>query len=191
MALQDKRLTAKLKTNPNHKVTVNTTENLGHGAVRGDDHVGARSMGIPGPKGEQGDKGEQGNTGLQGIPGPVGIEWMGEYDPSTMYQQRNAVTYAGTSYIYTHGLPTMGNAPPDPIYWDVLAGAGTSGDKSYVHVQSVANTVWNINHGLGKFPSISVIDSGGSEVEGDVEYIDPDNVVVRFSAAFGGRVYCN
>lgn len=63
--------------------------------------------------------------------------------------------------------------------------------ETYVHTQSVPETAWAINHNLGKFPSVSVVDSGGSVVIGDVQYIDDDNVVVRFTAAFGGKAYLN
>ncbi len=191
MPIDQQRVTVKVKENPNNKVTVKTKENLGVNAVKGDDSVGARVLGIPGEQGDQGIQGEQGDTGQQGVPGPVGLNWTGTYDNSRLYQQRDAVEYAGTSYIYTYGLPTSGNAPPDPAFWDVLAGAGTSGDKSYVHVQGLAATTWNIVHNLGKFPSITVIDSANTEVECEVEFVDPNNVIVRVSAAFSGRAYCN
>ncbi len=190
MSIQEQRVTVKVKDNPNNKVTVKTKENLGVNAVHGDDHVGARTLGIPGAKGDKGDQGEPG-VGLPGPVGPVGLTWQGDYNPSATYQQRDGVQYAGTSYIYIFGLPTSGNAPPDPTYWDVLAGGGTSGDKSYVHVQGLASVEWTIVHSLGKFPSVTVVDSANSEVEGDVEFVDPDTIIVRFSAAFSGRAYCN
>ena len=48
-----------------------------------------------------------------------------------------------------------------------------------------------INHNLGKYPSITVIDSGGSEVIGEVEYVDTNNVTLTFSAAFSGKAFLN
>ncbi len=191
MTLRQQRVIATVKDNPNNKVTVKTKENLGINAVNGDENVGARTMGIPGPQGEQGIQGEKGDTGQPGVQGPVGLSWQGEYSPDAMYQQRDGVSYAGNSYIYIYGLPTSGNAPPDEIYWDVLALSGSSGDKSHVHVQSLASIEWTVNHNLNKFPSITVVDSAGTVVEGDVEYIDPDNSIIRFSASFSGRAYCN
>lgn len=68
---------------------------------------------------------------------------------------------------------------------------GGSGDKAYVHVQGLAATTWNIGHGLGKFPAISVVDSAGTVVIGGVAYVDANNVTATFSAAFSGRAYCN
>lgn len=64
-------------------------------------------------------------------------------------------------------------------------------DKHYVHTQSVVADTWNINHNLNKFPSISVVDSAESQVEGDVEYVDANNVTLRFCGAFSGKAYLN
>lgn len=64
-------------------------------------------------------------------------------------------------------------------------------DKHYVYTQSVVADTWNINHNLNKFPSISVVDSAESQVEGDVEYVDANNVTLRFCGAFSGKAYLN
>lgn len=69
--------------------------------------------------------------------------------------------------------------------------SGTDSDKHYNHVQSIPSDVWIINHGLGKFPSVSVADSSGSEVEGEILYTDSNTVVVTFAAAFSGNAYLN
>ena len=174
------RVSATVKQNPNQKVSVKQPGS-----------AGARMVGIPGSQGGVGEQGIQGVPGDQGVAGPTGMSWKGAYGGATEYSENDAVSYAGSSYIYTFGTPTTGNSPPDPTYWDVLAGAGTSGDKSYVHVESVAASVWTIVHGLGKFPSVSVVDSGLTEVEGDVQYLDPNTVQITFSAAFSGRAYLN
>lgn len=67
----------------------------------------------------------------------------------------------------------------------------TGSDVTYVHVQSVAASVWVIAHNLSKFPSIEVVDSGGTIVIGIVNYIDANNLTVTFSAPFGGRAFIN
>lgn len=65
------------------------------------------------------------------------------------------------------------------------------GDKHYSHNQSSAQSTWNITHNLGKFPSISVVDSSKNVVIGDVKYIDANSVSITFTAAFSGRAYMN
>ncbi len=69
--------------------------------------------------------------------------------------------------------------------------AGADVDKHFTYVQGVPATVWNIQHNLYKFPSISVIDSGGTVVVGEYTYIDNNNVTLTFSAAFSGKAYLN
>lgn len=65
---------------------------------------------------------------------------------------------------------------------------GTPGG-SYTHIQGVASAVWNINHGLGFFPNVTVVDSTNREVVGDVQYVDANNVTLTFAGAFSGKAY--
>lgn len=64
-------------------------------------------------------------------------------------------------------------------------------DKHYTHDQTVAAAVWEITHNLGKYPSVSVVDSGGNWVVGDVAYLDENSLTVTFSGAFSGKAYMN
>lgn len=66
-----------------------------------------------------------------------------------------------------------------------------SGDKHYTHVQQTAAAVWTITHNLGKRPSISVIDSAGSSVVGEIAHISTNELTITFSSAFKGTAYLN
>lgn len=68
---------------------------------------------------------------------------------------------------------------------------GPVGDLNYTHAQGPAASEWLITHSLGKYPSVTVIDSAGSQVEGEIEYIDTNNLRLIFSAAFTGNAYLN
>ena len=83
------------------------------------------------------------------------------------------------------GKPAVAFASDDTRV--ILAG----GDKSFTFQQTVAAERWEIRHGLAKFPSVTVVDSSGREVVGDVQYIDANQVVVMFSAPFSGTAYLN
>lgn len=91
--------------------------------------------------------------------------------------------------------PSLGNKPS--INGVVLLGNKTSEellineDKFFSFSQLSPSATWDIEHNLGKFPSVTVVDSGGSCVIGDVEYIDTANVRVTFQAAFAGKAYLN
>ena len=68
--------------------------------------------------------------------------------------------------------------PPGP--------AGSGG--TYVHNQSTPAAVWTITHGLSYAPNLTVVDSAGEQVEGEVDYAG-STVTVTFSAAFSGKAY--
>ena len=64
-------------------------------------------------------------------------------------------------------------------------------DKHYMHVQNLASDYWQIQHNLNKYPSVTVIDSAGSLIICEIEYIDGNNIALRMSAPFSGVAYLN
>ena len=69
------------------------------------------------------------------------------------------------------------------------AGTLDYGQLGYVHLQNSASTTWSITHGLGFVPNITVVDSGGTVVEGSYNYPDANTVVLTFSSEFSGKAY--
>lgn len=59
----------------------------------------------------------------------------------------------------------------------------------HIHTQGVAATTWTIVHGLGGFPNVTTVDSGGIEFEGDVSYVDANTITVTFLALVDGKAY--
>lgn len=74
--------------------------------------------------------------------------------------------------------------PPGP------PGSGIN-DAHLVHDQQTAADTWEITHNLGKYPAVTVIDSAGDQVEGDLRYIGLNAVRISFGAAFSGRAFFN
>ena len=64
-------------------------------------------------------------------------------------------------------------------------------DKHYTYTQRIPSDEWSIVHNLNKYPSVTVVDSGGSVVVGETVYIDNNNIQITFSSAFSGKAYCN
>ena len=60
---------------------------------------------------------------------------------------------------------------------------------NYSHTQSVSSATWTITHNLGYRPAVSVVDSGGNHVIGDVNYISTNSLTISFSSPFGGSAY--
>ncbi|MBM4179638.1 MAG: hypothetical protein FJ211_09970 [Ignavibacteria bacterium] len=62
--------------------------------------------------------------------------------------------------------------------------------SAYTHNQATASSSWTITHNLGYFPGgVSVVDSAGTKVYGDVTFVSENQIVVNFNSAFGGKAY--
>jgi hypothetical protein len=71
---------------------------------------------------------------------------------------------------------------------DIDPGAG---DKNFVYTQAVAASIWNVQHDLDKFPSVSIVNDDNTQVFGSVEYVDNNNLIITFTAPFSGKAYMN
>ena len=60
---------------------------------------------------------------------------------------------------------------------------------AYHHQQGQASDSWLIQHGLGFYPNITVMDSGESTVEGELEHLSKYSLRVTFSAPISGNAY--
>ena len=69
--------------------------------------------------------------------------------------------------------------------------AAASGDIAYVHHQTSASLEWQIRHNLGKYPSVTVVDSAGTVVVGDITYLDTEELVIHFTSEFSGKAFLN
>lgn len=56
----------------------------------------------------------------------------------------------------------------------------------YTYEQNTPSAVWEFTHGLGYRPSVTVVDSSGSQVHGEVAYPSVNSVAVTFRGAFSG-----
>ena len=99
--------------------------------------------------------------------------------------------------VYTLALTLVGGGSNgilnENIFYDFAVFTLSSGlaDKTFVYEQIGPATTWNIPHNLGKFPSVSVVNNNNIIINGEVTYIDNNNVQLNFSAAFSGKAYLN
>lgn len=99
--------------------------------------------------------------------------------------------------FYNIGLTYIsgtGNLIEDQDYFVSLLGydySASSGDKNFVFPQAAAKSVWVVAHNLGKYCAVSVVDTAGEVVYGNVEYDSINQVTITFSAAFSGEAFCN
>jgi len=59
----------------------------------------------------------------------------------------------------------------------------------FTFTQASPASTWTITHNLGYQPNISVVDSGGSQVEGETVWSSPNSLTITFSGAFSGVAY--
>ncbi len=106
-------------------------------------------------------------------------------------------SYTSNGGVYTLSLTLVGSGSNGVIsenaFYDFAVFTLSSGlaDKTFEFTQGVPATTWNIQHDLGKFPSITVIDTADTVVTGQYTYIDNNNVTLTFSAGFAGKAYLN
>lgn len=63
--------------------------------------------------------------------------------------------------------------------------------STFTHNQLSPEKEWNVVHDLNRFPSVNIVDSGGSVVLGDVQYIDENQIKIVFATSFSGKAYLN
>lgn len=68
---------------------------------------------------------------------------------------------------------------------------GLDGDKHYTHDQPTVSSSWTITHNLGKYCSVTAVDTAGTVWIGQVSYIDLNSLTIIFNASFSGSAYCN
>ena len=103
-------------------------------------------------------------------------------------------SYTANGAFYTLNLTNIGGngVLTDKLYYDfAVFTLSSQGAPTFIFNQNTVATVWNIQHNLGKFPSITVIDTGDTVVTGEYTYIDNNNVQLNFSAGFAGKAYLN
>ena len=80
----------------------------------------------------------------------------------------------------------------DKLYFDPTDNKRfTVEDKTFVYTQQTESNEWEIKHDLNKFPSVIVVDSAGTLIQGEITYTDNNNISINFSSAISGKAYLN
>jgi len=120
-----------------------------------------------------------------GTSGPQGARGTGILNGTTA--PSNSIGIIGDFYLNTTNMNLYG--PKTESGWGSPTDLVGSQELGYVHIQEVASATWNITHGLGFVPNITVVDTAGTVVEGSYNYPNSNTVVLTFVGAFSGRAY--
>jgi hypothetical protein len=120
------------------------------------------------------------------------VSIFGHFKVSTYTVDQNDSSY----YILALNHIGSNGSLVNDYYYDIFNFTlASASDKTFVFTQGVAATTWTIQHNLGKFPSVGVVDTinvaNGQIYYGDVKYIDSNNLTVTFASAFSGKAYLN
>jgi len=130
-------------------------------------------------------------------PTAVGMGWVTFRSGDPAFPVWHGETGGGGGGEATNGLPAGGtagqaltkiDATDYNAQWATLSGGG-GGALAYVHNQSTSASTWTIDHGLTFRPNVTVVDSAGDAVDGNITYPLITRVVLTFSAAFSGIAY--
>jgi hypothetical protein len=120
-----------------------------------------------------------------GTSGPQGGRGTGILNGTTA--PNNTIGILGDFFLNTTNMNLYG--PKTDSGWGSPTDLVGSQELGYVHIQSVPSAVWNVTHGLGFTPNITVVDTAGTVVEGSYNYPNSSTVVLSFIGAFSGRAY--
>ena len=117
------------------------------------------------------------------------ISTFGQYDVISYTVNAGDATYYDlvVNYKGGNGVLTIDK------YYDIMnfVLAADAEDKTFVFTQGAPAVQWTVQHNLNKFPSVSVVNNNNIVINGEVTYIDANNVQLNFSAGFAGKAYLN
>jgi hypothetical protein len=122
---------------------------------------------------------------------------IGQMGAVSIFGHYKVATYAvdpadNQYYILTLNYIGGNGALVEDYYYDIFNFTlASASDKTFVHDQAIPSDIWTITHNLGKFPSVSVVDTQKQIYWGNVEYINSNQLKVTFSAAFAGQAFLN
>jgi hypothetical protein len=64
-------------------------------------------------------------------------------------------------------------------------------DKNYYHSQGTPQEEWVIEHNLGKYPAVTVINSAGEQIYCDVKFDSINQVTLKFGSPLSGSAFMN
>jgi len=86
--------------------------------------------------------------------------------------------------INSNGKNEIGAIAPSDIPIEVR-------DKNYAEDFTSLSNHWEVHHGLGKRPAVTLLDEFGNQMFSDITHIDDDNLIVDYQNYVLGKILCN
>ena len=79
-------------------------------------------------------------------------------------------------------VDASGNETKKIVINELLSSNTSLTDKNFVHNQIGLSSTWSVTHNLNKFPSVTVVDSGGTIITGEVTHVNLNEVTISFTS---------
>ena len=118
---------------------------------------------------------------------------ISEQNDISKFGHFNITSYTVNGNVYTLVLANIGGNGNLDLnkFYDFAVFTLSSPDKTFEFTQGQPATLWTIQHNLNKFPSVSVVNNNNVVINGEITYIDNNNLTCTFSAGFSGKAYLN
>mgnify|MGYP003642853491 CR=1 FL=1 len=118
---------------------------------------------------------------------------ISEQNDISKFGHFNITSYTVNGNVYTLVLANIGGNGNLDLnkFYDFAVFTLSSPDKTFEFDQGQPATLWTIQHNLNKFPSVSVVNNNNVVINGEITYIDNNNLTCTFSAGFSGKAYLN
>lgn len=90
-----------------------------------------------------------------------------------------------------NGVESVSKSYVDAKDAETLQKAREQGAETKIIEHQVSSSEWSITHNMNKYPSVTVVDSAGSVVIGEITYINSNQIDIKFNSEFSGKVYLN
>jgi hypothetical protein len=90
---------------------------------------------------------------------------------------------------YVRQIVVSAPGPQGPGGVDGIQADEIIGLVSYRHTQNTPLTTWTVNHNLNFYPNVTVFNSAGSQVEGNVSHINETSLTITFSTNVSGKAH--
>jgi len=114
------------------------------------------------------------------------INQFAKYNLTTLVERTGDPTFFDATLSFQEGNGILEKNK----YYGIVEGSA-AGDKEFTFLQQSSSSTWVINHNLGKIPSVTVVDTLGNIIVGDITYNSTNQLTLTFSANITGNAYLN
>lgn len=108
------------------------------------------------------------------------------WETSTPYLVGNFVLHDNTIYFCL-----IDHTSTADFYADRDGGNWRSISSTYTHSQSSPSNTWTVDHNLGRYPNVAILDSTLQEIEGQIDHISINSLTITLNSSITGTAICS